>query len=256
MDHLEYYKHIARTSVGTPAAPTLTTFATGITAARGVAIDGAYAYVVGTSGTVGLYKIDLSTAAVSLVAAVAGANWGLDTDGTYAYFGDSGSNLMRVHLGTGAVSTFATSFGYITDVAVHGGFAYVSDDGSNIIVKVDLSTAAKTTFATGLPQAWGIAIDGTHVYSSGNGNIYKIDLGTGTPVLLSTGTGFISALSYYNGVLYGALYSPNRIDSIDTSTGTMTLFMATPAGAQGIDVTAGYALYTRNNQVDKITYPF
>lgn len=138
---------------------------------------------------------------------------GIETDGTYLYVTDTGSNTIRmVVLATGETSTFAGSsagsagssdgtgtsalFNGPKGITLTGSNLYVADTDNNTIRKIVVSTGVVTLFAgsttgasgstdgTGTAARFhspsGITTDGTNLYvtDAGNNSIRKIVIAT------------------------------------------------------------------------------
>ncbi len=143
----------------------------------GLATDGGSLFLADLGGAA-VYRRDLVTGAVSLLAGVPGIQGSLDgpgagarfqnpgglaTDGAHVYVADQGDHTIRhIDLATGTVSTLAGMGGEPgyedgigsaarlfrpTGVAVHEGFLYVADNCNYCIRRIDLASGAVDTFA-------------------------------------------------------------------------------------------------------------
>jgi sugar lactone lactonase YvrE len=254
--------NIPVTIAGTPdGTPAVSPFATGITAAYGVAVDPAGNLYVSEAGNVGV---------VSPAGKVNPVFSGLSDSGALAfdaagnlYYIDGGSNTVKKVTPAGTVSTFASGFSEPDGLAFDAaGNLYVAD-GFGTVSKVTPS-GVQSTFASGLDGPVGLAFDPA-------GNLYVVD-NAGNTVSKVTPSGavsnFASGFDVPIGVAIdsaGNLYVTNQDGdtvSLVTPAGVVSTFatgFSEPLGLaldDGSLYVADHSSNTLSQVTDTITVPY
>ncbi|NTV03357.1 hypothetical protein HGA89_00375 [bacterium] len=151
--------------------------------ARGIAVDGNYAYVGDYSA--GLQVINITNPAFPTLAATyntPGYAKGVAVDGNYAYVADYATGLLVLNITNPAAPVLAATCdtdGSARDVVIEGNYAYVADYSSGLCV-VNITTPAAPTLVatlalTGSP--YGLAVAGNYAFiAAGTGGLQVVDI--------------------------------------------------------------------------------
>jgi hypothetical protein len=221
--------------------------------ARGVAIDGNYAYVADHSA--GLQIINITNPASPTLAATydtPGYARNVAIDGNYAYVADYATGLVVINIMNPASPTLAGTYdtpGSARDVAVDGNYAYVADYSSGLIV-VNITNPASPTLAGSYDTpgtALGVKIAGNYAYvADGTSGLQVINItNPASPTLAGTydtpGSAYDVAIA--GNYAYVADYGSGlQVINITTpSSPTLAGSLATPDYAFSVAVCGEYA---------------
>jgi sugar lactone lactonase YvrE len=224
------------------------TFATGLGAPFGLAVDGSGNVFEANFNDGTIFKFSpagvKSTFASGLNGPIALA---FDASGNL-FAADSVANVIFKFTPAGVKSTFASGLNMPVALAFDGsGNLFEADHGSNKIFKFT-PAGVKTTFASGLSGPFGLAF--------GAGALFESDTGTGR-IIKITGTGvkstFASGLSTPTGLAFD---DSGNLFEADQASGT--IFKFTPAGvkstfASGLSQPSGLAFERPTAQLTNIS---
>jgi len=162
--------------------------------ARGIAIDGNYAFVADYSA--GLQVINITNPASPTLAGTydtPGNAKGVAVDGNYAFVADYATGLIVVNVTNPATPTPSGTYdtpGSARDVAIDGNYAYVADYASGLIV-VNITTPTSPTLAGSYDTpgtALGVAVAGNYAYvADGTAGLQVINItNPASPTLAGT----------------------------------------------------------------------
>ncbi|MEZ5902398.1 MAG: hypothetical protein R3D88_03690 [Alphaproteobacteria bacterium] len=246
---------------------------TDLNGAYGIAVQGDYAYIVGSAMNQ-MTVVDVSDRATPVIAgggsatvAITGASK-VDVSGNYAYVVSASTNTLTVvDISNPAAPAIAGSgSGVLTDgtnlsspiyVKVQGNYAYVTANGSNSLVVVDVSNPAAPVIANSgnakvvenyyLAGISGLVVDGDFAYISTltNNVIGTIDISDPLNPFLTTASHHNSvyatnllALAKSGEFIFSNVSPYDRIDSYEIiRTGYITGTACTQAGEYYYDAT-------------------
>jgi hypothetical protein len=256
MDHLEYYKHIARTSVGT-VADTWTRIATGTFYNIGLKVHDGYAYI-SQNYPFNILKMDTTTGAYSVFVTGEDSAGGMGINGTDLIFATRGGHIKKADLATGTVTIVGTfppiGANYCAALAVAGGYVYFSirTGGTGEVYKMNLATGARSILTTGMIYSNGAVVHGAKLYIKLATEIWEIDTITGvkSPLIMVDTT--LSNIDAANGFLY--VPKPNIITKINIATlDTIEIASSSTTGMQiSISDTQDYAIIDKYWRYDHI----
>lgn len=151
--------------------------------ARGIAVDGNYAYMA--DYLYGLQVINITNPATPTLAATydtPGSAKGVAVDGNYAYVADYATGLVVVNITNPAAPVLAGTCdtpGSARDVVIDGNYAYVADYGTGLAVINITNPAAPTLAATCAVtgSAYGLTVAGNYAYlAAGVGGLQVVDI--------------------------------------------------------------------------------
>jgi hypothetical protein len=189
-------------SCSTPASGTLTATTNPLTASAGSATFSGVSY----SGTAGTIYLGASASGINSACS-------------------SAINILNpaTLLVSGVTPTSVT----VDSSNVYWGTSTDWSTSTSSISKVPTTGGSATVLASGIPYTSSIAVDASNAYWIDNGNSYKVPIGGGSVTTLAPA--YNTNIVVSSGSLYYA-FSPNGVQKVSTSSGSVTVLSADSAG--------------------------
>lgn len=258
---------------GTPAIPTATTLASGLSFSSHIVIDSTSIYWAEDDGTVPYYtdattgmikKVGINGGTVTTLASGLNHPDAVMVDASNIYFIEKGSwpnnngNIKKVPTGGGAITTLASGQNYPQgSSALDSTSFYWIDSASSptTIKKVGINGGSVTTIVSGAGSSWGpgpMVADSTNVYwiHGNDGNIKKVSVNGGTVTTLVSG---LSTVNTYPQIavdstnLYWTEPSGGTVKKVSINGGTVTTLASGLSNPSGIAVDSTNVYWTDSN---------
>ena len=241
---------LAFKDVGTTAVSTLATVGAA-DELNGLATDGANLYVAGTADTI--YKVKISSGAVTTVGSQSPIGPYITTNGTNLYATDNANTVRSVVIATGTGGVLKNTGFSLSSITTDDVILYVTDSTTIRSVAVpsgDVATVVGTGQFTALR---GVTTDGVNLYVTDANRVCKVVIDTGEVTQIAAGFSGPTGITTDGTNLYVADTGNSVIKKVVIATGATTT-IANVAAPRGI-TTDGANLFVTDasNLVKKLT---